>query len=186
MSVDFEKDKPEKGGKGEKGKGGGKGDKDSFMLFFKSVPLETTYGFLLGKFKKYGYVKELSLWSRPDGSFNGMGTVSYGHPAQVEDCINDFNGQDVDGRRIVISPYDGSKDDGFMGGKGREPGGMGFKGEGKSGKRGATNGGTCVLFFKSVPFETSAGFLAKKFQRYGRADLDLWKNSHGESKGMGT
>merc|ERR1719277_1958758 len=178
-----------------KGKGGGK-----CRLFFRNVLFETTAGYLMGLFKRFGYVVDLNLWKSPDGRSRGCGSVEYGSAAEARAAIQGLDGFEVDGRPMLVEEEDenrpgaGEKAIDNKGGdhKGGGHKGGGCKGQwkGDSGKSWGSGGkqqGPVKVFFKNLLFETPGGFMMKLFKTFGRVvEFDLWKGPDGRSKGMGT
>jgi len=93
-----------KGGGGKGGKGGG-----TCKVFFKNVLFETTPGFLMGKFRKFGYVVNLDLRLGPEGRSKGSGTVEYGSAADARRAIEGLDGVEIDGRAMIVEYEDASR-----------------------------------------------------------------------------
>jgi len=176
-------------GKGPPFKGQGKGDGGPKRVFFKNALFETTHGYLMGLFKKHGYVLELNLWTHPDGRSRGMGTVEYGKTAEARSAANALDGIEVDGRPLRVEMEDLGRSSG-KGPGGDEARGKGAEGAGKGAGKGAGGKGppgTRTLLFRNVLYETTPGFLMGIFKRHGRVlELDLHRAPDGRSRGEGT
>ncbi|MEM7607912.1 MAG: RNA-binding protein, partial [Myxococcota bacterium] len=81
---------------------------------------------------------------RETGRPRGFGFVTFATPEQAAACVEQFNGQELGGRRLNINPAEerGRRPGGKRpGGGGRGPGGGGGRGPGGGGGRGPGGGG---------------------------------------------
>lgn len=112
VEVDHRGQKGQPSGGGQKGQPSGAVYKESARLYFKNANWETTPGFLMGKFKQYGYVVQLEVLKFPDGRSKGSGTVEYGSMQQAQAAIAGLNGMDIDGRPLYVVLDDPAKGQG--------------------------------------------------------------------------
>merc|ERR1719330_1014510 len=187
ITCDFDDPSRQESGKGRasdgSGGGGGKGSKGSSSsaggpckVFFKNILFETPEDFMHGLFKKFGFVENFNMFRHPDGHPKGMGMVEYRTPNQARDAVTGLHGAEVDGSVITVELEDPDR---------ARSSSSADKGDGKG--QAGPGGGTKRAFFKNCLFETTAGFLLKKFKQYGHVvHLDLWVGQEGRSRGMGT
>eukprot|EP00927_Polykrikos_kofoidii_P031938 TRINITY_DN27349_c0_g1_i1.p1 TRINITY_DN27349_c0_g1~~TRINITY_DN27349_c0_g1_i1.p1 ORF type:complete len:610 (-),score=127.06 TRINITY_DN27349_c0_g1_i1:170-1969(-) len=134
-------------------------------LFFQNVKFETTAGFLKGQFQKIGPVANLDLWKNDKGRSKGIGTVEFHSPADADEAMHRMQNADIDGRQIWVQPEN-------------------LEASAWGQPNGSCDGHT--LFFKNIPFETTAGYLMGFFKRVGHVvRVDLKRNSDGGSRGCG-
>jgi len=138
-------------------------------VFFKNVDFKTPEHFMQKLFEQHGQVQGEAQFSRNgNGSHKGRGFVDFVTWKGAAACVKGLNGALVDNREISVELDDG-------------------RGAPQADPMQTPRGGSRRVFFKNVPYDTSAGFLKLKFSNVGEIrQFELRSDAvTGRSKGCG-
>lgn len=106
-------------------------------LYVGNLPYSVTNDELSQLFEKYGNIETATvITDRFTGRSKGFGFVEFELPEDAKKAIDDMNGQEIQGRTLVVTEARGEN---RAAGGGREGGGM--QGEGRGGQRFSRGGG---------------------------------------------
>jgi RNA recognition motif-containing protein len=114
-------------------------------IFVGSLPFSIEESRLQELFEEFGEVNSVKIISdKFSGRSKGFGFVEMPDDDQAKNAINELNGSDLDGRKIVVNQAEERKPDsrrGGFGGDDRRGGGGGFNKGGGGGRGGYGNKG---------------------------------------------
>jgi len=74
-------------------------------IFFANVPFLSSERELQKRFASVGVINSFHLFKRQDGSSRGMGVVEYVTTAAARRAVNTLSESNIDGRYVLIQPY---------------------------------------------------------------------------------
>ncbi len=114
----------------------------SKKLYVGNLPFRVTDDDLFEHFSQMGTVESANIvMDRETNRSRGFGFVEMAEDADAENAINEYNGQEYDGRNMVVNEARPRENGGGGGGRGGR-GGYGGDGDGgRGGNRGGGGGG---------------------------------------------